>query len=200
MSKNILESTDYVNLEDLYVSVGKSLATANRVLEEDTVEILYAVIESEISIPYQHMATQNGIVQVKLPGTTNAGDALPRINFKIKPIPRIEPEEALKEDLPVMVPRLVELPLDEALISLVSAGLRVGKIVYDPKAKPEGTIISQELDSGKEVKRGTKVDLHVAGESLKIEVPAESIRPKVTAKPKPQLSKKTKKTKTRKPR
>ena len=200
MSKNTLESTDYVKLEDLYVSVGKSLATANRVLEEDTAEILYAITESDISIPYQHMKTQNGIVQVKLPDTAGAGEALPRVNFKIKPIPRIEPEEALKEDLPVKIPKLVGLPLDEALTSLVSAGLRVGKIVYDPKGKPEGTVISQELDSGQEVKPGTKVDLHVAGESLKIEVPAESIRPKVTAKPKPQIAKKGKTSDTKKPR
>lgn len=190
MGKNTNESADYVDVEDLYVSVGKSLATANRILEKDTNEIYYAVVESAISIPYQGITQQEGRVQVKLPETTGTIETLPKINFTIRPVPRVQPEETPEEDLPVRVPQLVKLPLDEALTSLVSAGLRLGKIVYDPRAKPSGTIISQGLDSNKEVKVGTKLDLYVAGESLKIEIPAESVRPKVTKKHKPRSSKK----------
>ncbi|MBA7485771.1 hypothetical protein ES707_21322 [subsurface metagenome] len=199
MGKNTNESADYVDIEDLYVSVGKSLATANRVLEKNTEEIYYAVVESEISIPYQGITNQEGRIRIKLPELTGTTEGLPKINFKIKPVPRVtaEAEEPIEDDLPVSVPRLVKLPLDEALTSLVSAGLRPGKIVYDPRAKPSGTIISQGVDSGQEVKLSTKVDLYVAGESLKIEIPAESVRPKVTKKPRPRLRKKRKKTKKR---
>jgi len=197
MSNNIHEETNYVDLEDLYVAVGKSLATANKVMEEDTAEVLYAVVESEISIPYRHMINQEGKIQVKLPDIIDGTDILPRLNFKIRPIPRVDTEEAVKEDAPIIVPRLVELPLDEALTTLVAAGLRPGKIVYDPKAKPQGTVIAQDLDSGKETKLGTRVDLHVAGESLKIEVPAESIKAKTTEKPKPSEDGKNKTAKKR---
>ncbi|GAJ17072.1 unnamed protein product, partial [marine sediment metagenome] len=167
MSKKTNESADYVELEDLYISVGKSLANANRVLEEDTEEIHYAVVESEMSIPYDGIREQEGKLRVKLPETGATTEALPKINFKIRPVPRVQPEETIQEDLPVRVPQLVKLPLDEALTSLVSAGLRPGKIVYDLRAEPRGTVISQELDSSQEVKLGTKVDLYVAGESLK---------------------------------
>ena len=198
MGKKTNESADYVYVEDLYISVGKSLANANRVLEESTGEIHYAVVELEMSIPYQGIMQREGKVLVKLPETAGTTDTLPKLNLKIKPVPKVQPEETVKEDLPVRVPQLTKLPLDEALTSLVSAGLRPGKIVYDPRAKPEGTVISQELESGQEVKLGAKVDLHVAGESLKIEVPPESIRPKVVAKPKPRLGKKSKKARTKK--
>lgn len=195
MSKNTNESADYVDIEDLYVSVGKSLAIANRLLEKDTEEIYYAVVESEISIPYQGITQQDGRIRVKLPETAGTTETLPKINFKIRPVPRVQPEETIEEDLPVRVPQLVKLPLDEALASLISAGLRPGKIVYDSRAKPKGTVISQELDSGSEVKLGTKMDMYVAGESLKIEIPAESVKPTVTRKSKPKSSIKRKKAK-----
>ena len=96
MSKNTNESADYVDIEDLYVSVGKSLAIANRVLEKDTEEIYYAIVESEISIPYQGIMKQEGRIRVKLPETAGTTETLPKISFKIRPVPRVQPEETIE--------------------------------------------------------------------------------------------------------
>jgi serine/threonine-protein kinase len=63
------------------------------------------------------------------------------------------------------VPDLTGLSMSEATAALENAGLLLGKIVYTqglPTASKEGDIVGQMPPAGKQVEKGTEVDVIVA--------------------------------------
>ncbi len=73
----------------------------------------------------------------------------------------------------VTMPNLRGHSLRDARITLEHYDLRIGKITYDPSSQPEETIISQSIPPGKNVAKGSVVDLSVSGGegSLQVSVP-----------------------------
>lgn len=64
----------------------------------------------------------------------------------------------------VVVPDLINLPVDEAEILIVGTGLQIGSILYDesPNATP-GVVLKQRPAAGNNLKQGDVVDIWVAG-------------------------------------
>ena len=183
MSNSKADTGAFINLRDIYVAVAESVASANRELEGAGSDISYAVVESDIAIAYETIARFGDDLRVRLPGSERLAEALPTITMKVRPIPNVVPEKAGEKQQPVSVPPLTGMSLDESLGALFSSGLRVGQIIFDPRAKPAGSIISQEPSAGSVVDPGEKVNIHVAGESLKIAIPPESVKPVQPKKP-----------------
>jgi hypothetical protein len=188
-----------VDLRDLYVSAAQSLSAANRRLEDTEDSIAYAVVESDISVPYLSMVAREGAVFVRLPDPDDLDQATARVNLKIRPVPRVDAETAPKEEAPPQVPKLDKLSLDDALSTLYASGLRVGKVLYATKAGPRGMVSRQSPAAGTAVELGTAVDLQVAGEPLKIEIPPEEVGVETSQKA-PRPTKKVKTTRTKKKR
>jgi hypothetical protein len=183
MPQENTEIKGFVPLENIYISVARSLDKANKALEsEGSDDISYAIVESDFSLPYTDIIHNQNNIHIKLPevGSTTAG--LQRMAFKVKPVPRSLPPEKKEFVLPTTIPNVLKLNISEALETLISRGYRIGKMTYDPEAKPEGIIISQTPEAGKEAPLGTMVDLKISRDSLRIIIPPEAIKPK-TAKP-----------------
>ena len=84
------EKTEFVCLEDIYVSVALSVGLANQQLQRgETGEISYAVVESDISLPYRDIVHEEGKVLLKLPKVGSPTEGLQRITFKVKPVPHL---------------------------------------------------------------------------------------------------------------
>ncbi|MEY5046857.1 MAG: hypothetical protein RLZZ175_216 [Bacteroidota bacterium] len=78
-------------------------------------------------------------------------------------------------DVALDVPNLINMPIDEAKISLSGMGIEIGSIVYDEKSsEPKGAIIKQKpmTAPGVQIKQGESIDLWVSGPR-----PAESTLP-----------------------
>ena len=177
MSTKRKEEKGFVRLLDVYVSAARSVDLANQRLEKGgTGELSYAVVESDISIPYKDIVHTEDEIRLKLPEAGSSTQGLQHIAFKVKPVPRLVPLEKEQEARPTSVPDLTKQPIGEALATVVAKGYRVGKLVYDPRAKPEGVVVSQEPEPGRIAKSGTKIDLHVSGDSLRIEIPPEAVK------------------------
>ncbi len=176
----------YVNLRDVYVAVAQSLAEANRILDDGDDNISYAVVESEISVAYEHLTRQGEEVHLRLPDEDRTIEKLPTLAFRIKPVPKLaEPVKEPAGNRPTVIPNVGGLKLDEGLRELFGAGLRLGKIVFDPSsAEPAGVIINQKPAALASTAPGTKVDIHVAGESPKAGTPGTPKKPPVVTKPK----------------
>jgi beta-lactam-binding protein with PASTA domain len=74
------------------------------------------------------------------------------------------------EPEPVTVPNVVKQPLERAVQMLMQAGLQPGiqtKREVDVEKVRPGTVLSQKVKAGSQVKRGTPVDLLVAVQSTK---------------------------------
>ena len=76
----------------------------------------------------------------------------------------------------VKVPNFLGLSLDEAKGIFESAELTVGDISESASESPEGTVISQSIMAGEEVRHGTSIDLVIAEKRKAKEEEAESIR------------------------
>lgn len=76
----------------------------------------------------------------------------------------------------VKVPNFLGLSLDEAKRIFESAELTVGDISESASESPEGTVISQSIMAGEEVRHGTSIDLVIAEKRKAKEEEAESIR------------------------
>ncbi len=91
-----------------------------------------------------------------------------------------------KEQTTVEVPNLLGLSLDEAKADLLDAELTWGKIEEVDSTKTKGTIISQSIRAGVEVKEKTSIDLRVSngrGAAEPTEAPKPSEEPKPTTPP-----------------
>lgn len=62
----------------------------------------------------------------------------------------------------VKVPKLENMPVDEAKIALNAAGLEVGKITEVPSEKEKGRVVSQETEYDSMVPEGTKINFAVS--------------------------------------
>ena len=76
----------------------------------------------------------------------------------------------------VKVPNFLGLSLDEAKRIFESAELTVGDVSERASESPEGTVISQSVKAGEEVRHGTSIDLVIAEKRKAKEEEAESIR------------------------
>lgn len=76
----------------------------------------------------------------------------------------------------VKVPNFLGLSLDEAKRIFESAELTVGDISESASESPEGTVISQSIMAGEEVRHGTSIDLVIAEKRKAKEEEEESIR------------------------
>ena len=76
----------------------------------------------------------------------------------------------------VKVPNFLGLSLDEAKRIFESAELTVGDVSESASESPEGTVISQSIMAGEEVRHGTSIDLVIAEKRKAKEEEAESIR------------------------
>ena len=76
----------------------------------------------------------------------------------------------------VKVPNFLGLSLDEAKKVFESAELTVGDISESASESPEGTVISQSIMAGEEVRHGTSIDLVIAEKRKAKEEEEESIR------------------------
>jgi len=73
----------------------------------------------------------------------------------------------------VEVPRVLELPIDDARHIIAEAGLKVGEVGHKESEAERGTVIAQEPAAGAAVPAGTAVHLVVSsGIGDKVEVPA----------------------------
>ena len=76
----------------------------------------------------------------------------------------------------VKVPNFLGLSLDEAKRIFESAELTVGDVSESASESPEGTVISQSIMAGEEVRHGTSIDLVIAEKRKAKEEEEESIR------------------------
>lgn len=76
----------------------------------------------------------------------------------------------------VKVPNFLGLSLDEAKRIFESAELTVGDISESASESPEGTVISQSIMAGEEVRHGTSIDLVIAEKRKAKEEEEESVR------------------------
>jgi beta-lactam-binding protein with PASTA domain len=200
MSAEKREGGEFVRLRDIYLSAARALELANRQLADDaTGDVAYAVLDSEISIPYGDILEDAGDVLLRLPGRGEPTDGSRRVRFLIKPVPRVLPDDEGSTG-PTTVPDVANVQTGEALTALITAGLRIGKLMYDPAARPPGLVVGQSPEAGKEVPPGTRVDLRISGESLRIEVAAESITPRASSRKASQPEQRNRTRSGRKPR
>jgi len=76
----------------------------------------------------------------------------------------------------VKVPNFLGLSLDEAKRIFESAELTVGDISESASESPEGTVISQSIMAGEEVRHGTSIDLVIAEKRRAKDGDGESVR------------------------
>ena len=76
----------------------------------------------------------------------------------------------------VKVPNFLGLSLDEAKRIFESTELTIGDVSESASESPEGTVISQSIMAGEEVRHGTSIDLVIAEKRKAKEEEAESIR------------------------
>jgi beta-lactam-binding protein with PASTA domain len=175
------ESSDYtrvVRVHDLYLAFARALDLANRTLEEGSSgDVSYAIVDTQIGVAYGDLFQSEGQVVLRLAEQGETVDATRYLRFTLRPMPgRATTDDATGENGPVTVPDLVNTSIDDALSMLTGSGYRVGKIVYEIGQKPEGRVLAQRPEAGKEVKKGTSIDLRVSGESLRVEIPPESLK------------------------
>ncbi|RJS68548.1 DUF4332 domain-containing protein [ANME-2 cluster archaeon] len=76
----------------------------------------------------------------------------------------------------VKVPNFLGLSLDEAKRIFESTELTIGDVSESASESPEGTVVSQSIMAGEEVRHGTSIDLVIAEKRKAKEEEAESIR------------------------
>jgi beta-lactam-binding protein with PASTA domain len=166
----------WVRLNELYTSVAKAIDAANEELEkagEGTIS--YAVVESEITIPFRSISTEKGLVRLRLPEADTDTQGFKEVRFKIRPLPRAESREPAPK---LTVPSVVGEDVQKAADVLSQHGFRVGKLTFDKSGKPSGSVLSQEPKSGVHAESGAAVSLKVAGDSIDLNISAEAIEPR----------------------
>lgn len=93
------------------------------------------------------------------PGQEIPSDTLSQIRFTFQTIPRPEVDD---EEPFIVVPTLLQLSRETALLSLQRASLKLGKETYEPSYAAPGTVIAQNPDPGDEIPASESVDIVVA--------------------------------------
>lgn len=166
----------WVRLNELYTSVAKAIDVANEELAKAAEgTISYAVVESDITIPFRSISSEKGVIRLRLPEADTDTQGFKEVRFKIRPLPTTEGREAAPK---LTVPSVVGVDVQKAADLLGQHGFRVGKLTFDESGKPTGSVLSQEPKSGAHAEPGTAISLKVAGDSIDLNISAEAIEPR----------------------
>ena len=177
-----------IDIRDLYLSIVKSLDSANQQVEEADKEAKraysYAITDLEFSIPFNELnIDEAGKVDISLAGENEQVNSAQNLKFKVRFVPRVqteEEEEPPKEE--VIVPDLLGKEYAAAVSLLEGVGLNVGKVTYNARYKPEGIVRGQSPDPKTKILVGEKVDLIVSGKApntgTKVTKPSSLVTPK----------------------
>jgi beta-lactam-binding protein with PASTA domain len=93
------------------------------------------------------------------PGQEPPADTLSQIRFTFQTVPRPEVDD---EEPFIVVPTLLQLSRDTALLALQRAGLELGTETSEPSYAAPGTVTAQTPDPGDEIPASETVDIIVA--------------------------------------